>query len=75
MGAATERVVSRDGTEIACWTTGSRPALVLVHGGPADHTRWEPLLPFLEPHPTVHTMDWRDRGASGDSPEYTVARE
>jgi hypothetical protein len=39
MGAAIERVVSRDGTEIACWTTGSGSPLVLVHGGPADHTR------------------------------------
>jgi pimeloyl-ACP methyl ester carboxylesterase len=75
MGAVTERVVSRDGTEIACWTTGSGPPLVLVHGGPADHTRWDPLLPFLEPHATVHTMDRRGRGASGDGPEYAIARE
>ena len=33
------RVVSRDGTEIAYWTSGNGPPLVLVHGTPADHTR------------------------------------
>ena len=75
MGAALERMVPRDGTEIVCWSTGSGPPLVLVHGGPADHTRWEPLLPFLEPHATVYAMDRRGRGGSGDSPEYAVARE
>jgi pimeloyl-ACP methyl ester carboxylesterase len=69
------RVVSRDGTEIAYWTTGEGPPLVLVHGAPADHTRWRPLLPYLEPHATVHAMDRRGRGASGDAPSYTVARE
>jgi pimeloyl-ACP methyl ester carboxylesterase len=46
-------VESRDGTEIAYWTTGKGPPLVVVHGTPADHTRWRPLLPYLEPHFTV----------------------
>jgi len=73
---ATEtRVVSRDGTEIACWTTGDGPPLVLVHGTTADHTRWRPLLPYLEPHATVHAMDRRGRGASGDAPDYELSRE
>jgi pimeloyl-ACP methyl ester carboxylesterase len=69
------RVVSRDGTEIACWTSGEGPPLVVVHGTPADHTRWRPLLPYLEPHVTVHAMDRRGRGASGDAPGYDLARE
>lgn len=69
------RTVSRDGTEIAAWTTGEGPPLVLVHGGPADHTRWRPLLPYLEPHFTVHAMDRRGRGASGEGPSYDIARE
>jgi pimeloyl-ACP methyl ester carboxylesterase len=69
------RVVSRDGTKIAYWTSGKGPPLVVVHGTPADHTRWRPLLPSLEPHVTVHAMDRRGRGASGDAPDYDLARE
>lgn len=68
-------VVSRDGTEIGYWTSGEGPPLLLVHGMTADHTRWRPLLPFLEPHVTVHTVDRRGRGASGDGASYDVARE
>ena len=66
---------SRDGTEIAYWTSGSGPPLVVVHGAPADHTRWRPLLPYLEPRVTVHAIDRRGRGASGDAPDYDIARE
>ena len=69
------RVVSRDGTEIAYWTSGNGPPLVVVHGTPADHTRWRPLLPYLESHTTVHAMDRRGRGGSSDGPDYTVERE
>lgn len=68
-------VVSRDGTEIAYWTSGDGPPLVLVQGAPADHTRWRPLLPYLEPHVTVCAIDWRGRGASGDAPVYRIERE
>ena len=67
--------MSRDGTQIAYWTSGEGPPLVLVHGAAADHTRWRPLLPYLEPHATVHAIDRRGRGASGDGPDYEVARE
>ena len=59
-------VSSRDGTEITYWTSGGGPPLVLAHGAPADHTRWRPLLPYLEPYVTVHAIDRRGRGASGD---------
>lgn len=69
------RAVSRDGTEVAYWITGEGPPLVLVHGTTADHTRWNPLLPYLEPHATVHAVDRRGRGASGDGADYDVARE
>ena len=68
------RVSSVDGTEIACWTTGDGPPLVLVHGATADHTRWAPVLPHLEPHFTVHAIDRRGRGASGDAADYTAER-
>lgn len=68
-------VVSRDGTEIAYWTSGDGPPLVLVHGAPADHTRWRPLLPFLEQHVAAHAIDRRGRGASGDAWQYSLERE
>lgn len=73
--AVVAHAVSRDGTEIAYWTSGEGPPLVVVHGTPADHTRWRPLLPYLEPQFTVHAMDRRGRGASSDGPEYALARE
>jgi pimeloyl-ACP methyl ester carboxylesterase len=73
--ATMTRVASRDGTQIAWWTSGTGPPLVLVHGTPADHTRWRPLLPYLEPQVTVHALDRRGRGASGDAPAYDLARE
>jgi pimeloyl-ACP methyl ester carboxylesterase len=73
--ATITRVMSRDGTAIAYWTSGEGPPLVLVHGTTADHTRWRPLLPYLTPHVTVHALDRRGRGASGDAPDYGVARE
>jgi len=40
-----------------------------------DHTRWDVLRPYLEPHVTVHAMDRRGRGASGDHPDYAIERE
>ncbi len=73
--ATVTRVVSRDGTEIGYFTTGTGPPLVLVHGGLGDHTRWSELVPYLEPHRTVHAMDRRGRGASGDGPDYSPQRE
>ena len=73
--ATVTRAVSRDGTEIAWWTSGEGPPLVLVHGAVADHRRWRPLLPYLERFATVHALDRRGRGASGDAPGYDLKRE
>src|SRR4029450_11134152 len=73
--ATMTRVTSRDGTQIAYWASGEGPPLMVVHGTTADHTRWRPWLPYLEPHATVHALDRRGRGASGDAPDYDVARE
>jgi pimeloyl-ACP methyl ester carboxylesterase len=66
---------SRDGTSIGYFTSGDGPPLLLVHGGLGDHQRWEALRPHLEPHVTVHAMDRRGRGASGDHPDYRLERE
>jgi pimeloyl-ACP methyl ester carboxylesterase len=48
---------------------------LLVHGGFGDHRRWDALRPHLEDHVTVHAMDRRGRGASGDHPDYSIERE
>lgn len=66
---------SKDGTSIAYWRSGAGPPLVLVHGTTADHTRWTRVLPALEEHFTVYTIDRRGRGGSGDHAEYSIARE
>jgi len=66
---------SADGTEIACEKSGSGPALVLVHGTTADHSRWAPIRPALEARFTVYACDRRGRGASGDGPAYALERE
>jgi pimeloyl-ACP methyl ester carboxylesterase len=66
---------SRDGTEIAYRTSGHGRPLVLVHGTTSDHTRWATVLPYLEPHVTVHAVDRRGRGGSGDAEPYDVVRE
>ena len=67
--------ISKDGTCIAYWRSGSGPPLLLVHGTTADHSRWARLLPELERHFTVYAMDRRGRGGSGDAAAYAIARE
>jgi pimeloyl-ACP methyl ester carboxylesterase len=73
--ATVTRVTSPDGTEIARFTSGDGPPLVLVHGTTADHARWATILGLLEPHATVHAIDRRGRGASTDGPEYAIEHE
>lgn len=68
-------VTSGDGTEIACWTGGRGPHLVLVHGTSASHTRWTAIRPRFEEHFTVTAIDRRGRGQSGDAPHYDIERE
>jgi len=70
-----EHVTSRDGTPIAYERSGEGLPLVLIHGAAADHTRWKPILPELEKHFTVYTVDRRGRGQSGDVESYTIERE
>jgi len=67
--------ISTDGVAITAARSGHGPPLVLVHGTGADHGRWAPVLPGLEAHFTVHAMDRRGRGASGDTADYTIERE
>src|SRR5262245_5969258 len=71
----TMKIVSRDGTLIACEQGGRGPHLVLVHGTSANSLRWEEVRPRLEEHFTVTRIDRRGRGGSGDSAEYAIERE
>lgn len=68
-------VTSPDSTPIAVECAGSGPPLVLVHGSTATGKRWAPVLPALAGKFTVHCMDRRGRGGSGDSGAYAIERE
>lgn len=75
-GAAALRVVhSADETAIARAVTGHGEPLLLIHGTATDQKRWAPVLTALTVRWEVHAMDRRGRGASGDFPSYTLARE
>ena len=71
------KVISKDGTQIAYETKGSGPAVILVDGalcyrsfGPMPH-----LAELLAPRFTVYIYDRRGRGESGNSKPYAIERE
>jgi pimeloyl-ACP methyl ester carboxylesterase len=66
---------SADGTPIAAFTSGAGPSLVLVHGTTGDHTAFRAVAPLLARRFTVHALDRRGRGDSGDGQPYAVERE
>lgn len=66
---------SADGTPIAVFTRGQGPPVVLVHGTTADHLTWRVIGPLLAARRTIHAIDRRGRGASGDGPGYAIERE
>jgi pimeloyl-ACP methyl ester carboxylesterase len=68
-------IAAPDGTPVAVFTSGSGPALVLVHGTTGDHTTFRVVRPLLEPRFTLHAIDRRGRGASGDRDAYAIERE
>lgn len=69
------KVISKDGTELGFIKSGNGPPLVLVHGTTADHSRWNPIIPYFENQYTVYAVDRRGRGMSGDSHEYSLYKE
>jgi pimeloyl-ACP methyl ester carboxylesterase len=73
--ATMELIVSTDGATIARHRSGAGPPLLLVHGTGADHTRWATIRPALEERFTVHALDRRGRGGSGDAAPYSIERE
>ena len=79
-GAATSDAPSRvvrsaDGTPIAVFASGVGPPLVLVHGAAADHTTFRVVGPLLANRFTIHGIDRRGRGASGDTSPYAIEHE
>src|SRR5215475_14249856 len=68
-------VQSKDGTPIAAFCRGSGPALLLVHGGTGDHTRWYSVVSTLSERFHVCAMDRRGNGQSGDAQGYAIERE
>jgi len=72
---ASRVVHSADGTPIAVFTSGVGPPLVLVHGAAADHTTFRVVGPLLAAGFTIHAIDRRGRGASGDTSPYAIERE
>jgi pimeloyl-ACP methyl ester carboxylesterase len=67
-------VVSEDGTAIPVFKSGRGRPLILVHGGSGDHTTWDPVLPYLEPHRTILAIDRRN-GFIDPSVQYGLERE
>jgi pimeloyl-ACP methyl ester carboxylesterase len=86
-GATPDRMVrAPDGVALAVFRSAgpspagpaSLPPLVLVHGATADHTTWRTSGPLLAARHTLHAIDRRGRGASGDGDPgapYAIERE
>ncbi len=70
-----EKLISRDGIQIAYSRSGTGPPLVLLHGTAEDQTRWIPILRLLAQHFTVYAIDRRGRNESGDRERYSLQEE
>ena len=70
-----EKAISRDGTAVGYFRSGTGRPLVLVHGTTADHTRWDTVRQLFEPHVSLAALDRRGRGVSGDADVYAFERE
>jgi pimeloyl-ACP methyl ester carboxylesterase len=74
--ASVEKVISEDGTTIAFYRQGIGPPLILVPGsGAANPVAWSAVTPALGARFTVHAVDRRGHGESGDGPAYALERE
>jgi len=68
---------SSDGVRLAAHTLGSGPPLYVLHGGPMnDHRTFGDYLDPIADYRTLHLLDQRGCGDSGDAPPagYTLAR-
>ena len=71
----TRTVRSADGTAIGFVTVGSGPAVIVVHGALTTGDEWHQVAVAMADHHTVHVMDRRGRGRSGDGADYRFDRE
>jgi pimeloyl-ACP methyl ester carboxylesterase len=71
------KVISKDGTEIAYEKSGEGPALILVDGALCYRSfgPMRELAKLLSPNFTVYAYDRRGRGESGNSLPYALERE
>lgn len=71
------KVISKDGTQIAFDRTGAGPPVILVDGALCSRASGPmgPLAAELAEHFTVFTYDRRGRGDSGETAPYDVERE
>ncbi|HEY4571185.1 MAG TPA: alpha/beta fold hydrolase [Kribbella sp.] len=70
-----DKVVSKDGTELAYDVTGSGPGLVLVSGAFTARSYFGEYVDTLSSSFSVVNYDRRGRGDSGDTTPYAVERE
>ncbi|MGW1720715.1 alpha/beta fold hydrolase [Streptomyces sp. NPDC002156] len=68
-------VTSADGTRIAVTVTGQGRPLVISPGALNAAQDWQLLADALAPHLTIHAVDRRGHGASGDSLDHSLERE
>ena len=68
MDAFESRRIKTSGAEIAVWTAGSGPPLLLLHGYPQTHLMWHRIAPALAERFTVVAPDLRGYGDSSKPP-------
>lgn len=68
-------IESRDGTTIGFRRLGQGPGLVVVHGSIATGDEWSRVASVLADRFTVHLVDRRGRGLSGDADAYSIDTE
>ncbi|MGV4986061.1 alpha/beta fold hydrolase [Streptomyces sp. NRAIS4] len=70
-----KKTTSRDGTGLAYAVTGQGPTVILVSGAMSTGGTLAPLAHRIADRCTAVVYDRRGRGASGDTPPYSVERE
>ena len=66
---------AEDGTVLACYRSGTGPAMVMVTGALCDASSWDPMAPYLRDAFTVYTYDRRGRRPSTNVLPYSLEKE